>query len=184
MTSVGYGTTLTERVRHIGPSPADIFVVVIVRCRHGPVDDTAREGATAGEPPADLFDKCERFTLADQFKASGCIRTSASSKAGQDTEVVVDGRKMLMFGSNCYLELTMHPKVKERAIEAIRRYGTGCAGSRFLNGTLPIHLELEDRLATAGRQGSGARVSYRLPDQHRCDLLPWFSGASTRCPTS
>ena len=54
---------------------------------------------------------------------------------------------MLMLGSNSYLELTTHPKVKERAIEAIRRYGTGCAGSRFLNGTLPIHLELEQRLA-------------------------------------
>ena len=68
-------------------------------------------------------------------------------ETGQGTEVVVDGHKMLMLGSNSYLELTAHPKVKERAIEAIRRYGTGCAGSRFLNGTLPIHLELERRLA-------------------------------------
>jgi 8-amino-7-oxononanoate synthase len=97
--------------------------------------------------PADLFEKCERFTLADQFKASGMYPYFRVIETGQNTEVVVGGRKMLMFGSNCYLELTMHSEVKERAIEAIRRYGTGCAGSRFLNGTLPIHLELEDRLA-------------------------------------
>ena len=68
-------------------------------------------------------------------------------ETGQDTEVMVDGRRMLMLGSNAYLELTTHPLVKARAAAAVQQYGTGCAGSRFLNGTLPIHLELERRLA-------------------------------------
>lgn len=61
--------------------------------------------------------------------------------------MIIEGRKVLMFGSNAYLGLTNHPKVKEAAIQAVEQYGTGCAGSRFLNGTLDIHLELERRLA-------------------------------------
>jgi 8-amino-7-oxononanoate synthase len=65
----------------------------------------------------------------------------------QDTEVMIKGKKVLMFGSNSYLGLTNHPKIKEAAIKAIEKYGTGCAGSRFLNGTLDIHLELENKLA-------------------------------------
>jgi len=96
---------------------------------------------------ADLFEKCLRFTQADDIKATGTYPYFQVIEAGQNTEVSVDGRKMLMFGSNCYLELTTHPKVQERAMEAVRKFGTGCAGSRFLNGTLPIHLELEERLA-------------------------------------
>ena len=94
-----------------------------------------------------IFGKCLRFTQADDTKALGIYPYFRLIETGQDTEVVVDGRKMLMLGSNSYLELTTHPKVKARAIDAIRRYGTGCAGSRLLNGTLPIHLELEGRLA-------------------------------------
>lgn len=101
---------------------------------------------TAPASPS-IFDKCERYTLADETKAEGIYPYFRVVESGQDTEVVVDGRKMLMLGSNSYLELTTHPKVKARAIDAIRRFGTGCAGSRFLNGTLPIHLELEQRLA-------------------------------------
>ncbi|MBC8313321.1 MAG: pyridoxal phosphate-dependent aminotransferase family protein [Candidatus Cloacimonetes bacterium] len=65
----------------------------------------------------------------------------------QDTEVIVNGKKTLMLGSNSYLGLTNHPKVKEASINAIKKYGTGCAGSRFLNGTLDIHIELEEKLA-------------------------------------
>lgn len=68
-------------------------------------------------------------------------------ESDQDTEVIINGKKVLMFGSNAYLGLTNHPKVKEASINAIRKYGTGCAGSRFLNGTLDIHIELEKRLA-------------------------------------
>lgn len=65
----------------------------------------------------------------------------------QDTEVIIDGKKVLMFGSNSYLGLTNHPKLKERSKIAIDKYGSGCAGSRFLNGTLDIHLELEEKIA-------------------------------------
>jgi len=65
----------------------------------------------------------------------------------QDTEVICNGKKMLMMGSNSYLGLTNHPRVKEAAIKAIQKYGSGCAGSRFLNGTLDIHIELENELA-------------------------------------
>ncbi len=104
------------------------------------------EPETASKPSG-IFDKCIRFTLADEIKPLGWYPYFRVIEAGQDTEVMVEGRKMLMLGSNSYLELTTHPKVKERSMEAIRQYGTGCAGSRFLNGTLPIHLELEERLA-------------------------------------
>jgi 8-amino-7-oxononanoate synthase len=68
-------------------------------------------------------------------------------ESDQDTEVLIDGKKVLMFGSNSYLGLTNHPKVKAAAIAAIQKYGTGCAGSRFLNGTLDIHIKLEEKLA-------------------------------------
>lgn len=67
--------------------------------------------------------------------------------SGQDTEVMVDGKKMIMIGSNNYLGLTSHPQVKEAAMEAVKKYGSGCSGSRFLNGTLVIHEELERKLA-------------------------------------
>ncbi|MCS7338722.1 MAG: pyridoxal phosphate-dependent aminotransferase family protein [Verrucomicrobiae bacterium] len=67
--------------------------------------------------------------------------------SAQDTEVIINGRKVLMLGSNSYLGLTNHPKIKEAAKAAIEKYGTGCAGSRFLNGTLDIHVELEETLA-------------------------------------
>ncbi|MGC9036312.1 MAG: aminotransferase class I/II-fold pyridoxal phosphate-dependent enzyme [Verrucomicrobiia bacterium] len=72
------------------------------------------------------------------------FRTISSA---QDTEVIINGKKVLMLGSNSYLGLTNHPKIKEAAKAAVERFGTGCAGSRFLNGTLEIHLELEQALA-------------------------------------
>ena len=73
----------------------------------------------------------------------------------QDTVVKIGGKDVLMFGSNSYLGLTNHPKLKEASIKAIQKYGSGCAGSRFLNGTLDIHLELEDKLAKyVGKEGA------------------------------
>lgn len=76
-------------------------------------------------------------------------------ESDQDTVVTIQGKRVLMFGSNSYLGLTNHPKLKEGAINAIKKYGTGCAGSRFLNGTLDIHIELEERLAKlVGKQGA------------------------------
>ncbi len=106
----------------------------------------ARRPASSGRTK-NLFDKCGRFTRADELKALGIYPYFRVIETGQATEVVTEGRRSLMLGSNSYLELTTHPLVKQRAIEAIEQYGTGCAGSRFLNGTLPIHLELEQRLA-------------------------------------
>lgn len=91
--------------------------------------------------------KASKFTDAEQVKSVGLYPYFRAIESAQDTEVVIKGKRVLMFGSNSYLGLTNHPKIKDAAINAIRKYGTGCAGSRFLNGTLDIHLELEERLA-------------------------------------
>ena len=79
--------------------------------------------------------------------AAGIYPYFRAIESEQDTVVTIGGKKVLMFGSNSYLGLTNHPKIKEAAKKAIDKYGTGCAGSRFLNGTLDIHIELENRLA-------------------------------------
>jgi 8-amino-7-oxononanoate synthase len=94
-----------------------------------------------------LQEKLAKYDAPQQAKAAGIYPYFRTIESDQDTEVQISGRKVLMFGSNAYLGLTNHPKVKEAAIEATRKYGTGCAGSRFLNGTLDIHVELEKRLA-------------------------------------
>ncbi len=95
----------------------------------------------------DIFEKCRRFTAAKEIMDAGIYPYFRVIESAQDPEVIVDGRKMIMIGSNNYLGLTNHPKVKEAAIEALRKYGSGCAGSRFLNGTLDIHVKLEAKLA-------------------------------------
>ena len=92
-------------------------------------------------------EKSAAYLAAERAQASGAYPYFRAIESAQDTEVMIGGQKMLMFGSNSYLGLTNHPKVKEAAIRAIEQYGTGNAGSRFLNGTLDIHLELENRLA-------------------------------------
>ncbi|MCL2651331.1 MAG: pyridoxal phosphate-dependent aminotransferase family protein [Candidatus Azobacteroides sp.] len=94
-----------------------------------------------------LVDKLSKYTAPQQAKAAGIYPYFRVIESDQDTEVIINGKKVLMFGSNAYLGLTNHPKVKEAAIEAIRKYGTGMAGSRFLNGTLDIHIALEHKLA-------------------------------------
>lgn len=94
-----------------------------------------------------LQQKLKKFDLPQKIMAAGIYPYFRKIESDQDTEVVIDGKKVLMFGSNSYLGLTNHPKVKEAAIAATKKYGTGCAGSRFLNGTLDLHLELERRLA-------------------------------------
>ncbi len=95
----------------------------------------------------DIFDKCVRFVEADKVKEEGLYPYFRPIASAEDTEVIIEGKKVLMFGSNNYLGLTVHPKVKEAAQKAIEKYGTGTCGSRFLNGTLEIHLELERKLA-------------------------------------
>jgi 8-amino-7-oxononanoate synthase len=101
--------------------------------------------ARNGEPP--LLEKVRTYDVAAQVRATGLYPYFRTISSAQDTEVVIEGRKILMFGSNSYLGLTNHPKVKEAARAAVEKYGSGCAGSRFLNGTLDIHLELEESLA-------------------------------------
>ena len=88
-----------------------------------------------------------RYDLPQRIKDKGVYPYFRSIESGQDTEVVMNGRHVLMFGSNSYLGLTNHPRVIEAAVEATRKYGTGCAGSRFLNGTIDLHLQLEHELA-------------------------------------
>ncbi|MFN8625038.1 MAG: aminotransferase class I/II-fold pyridoxal phosphate-dependent enzyme [Candidatus Binatia bacterium] len=94
-----------------------------------------------------LLDKVHHFECAAQVRALGLYPYFRPISSAQDTEVILNGRKVLMLGSNSYLGLTNHPKIKEAARAAVERYGTSCAGSRFLNGTLRIHLELEETLA-------------------------------------
>ena len=96
---------------------------------------------------ADIFDKCFRFDKAKKLMSQGLYPYFRVIESAQEPEIIMNGRRMIMIGSNNYLGLTNHPKVKEAAIEAIKKYGTGCAGSRFLNGTLDIHVELEEKLA-------------------------------------
>lgn len=94
-----------------------------------------------------LQEKLAKYDLPQKAKAAGIYPYFRMIESDQDTEVIINGKKVLMFGSNAYLGLTNHPKVKEAAIDAIKKYGTGCAGSRFLNGTLDLHIALEKRLA-------------------------------------
>ena len=91
--------------------------------------------------------KLSKYQEPQKAKAAGIYPYFRAISSEQDTEVIINGKKVLMFGSNSYMGLTNHPKVKEAAIEATKKYGTGCAGSPFLNGTLDIHKQLEARLA-------------------------------------
>ena len=95
----------------------------------------------------DLFDKCTSFTLADEVKEQGVYPYFRPIQANEGPIVQMEGRQVIMAGSNNYLGLTAHPKVKEAAEKAIIKYGTGCSGSRYLTGTLDLHVELEGRLA-------------------------------------
>lgn len=94
-----------------------------------------------------LQEKLARYDAPQRAKAAGVYPYFREIDSDQDTEVTMNGKKVLMFGSNSYMGLTNHPKVKEAAIEATRRYGTGMAGSPFLNGTIDLHKKLEHRLA-------------------------------------
>ncbi len=96
---------------------------------------------------SDLFDKCRDFRAAKEVMALGCYPYFHKVETGQDPVVNVEGKRMIMMGSNNYLGLTSHPAVKKASINATEKYGVGCVGSRFLNGTLEMHEELENRLA-------------------------------------
>ncbi len=95
----------------------------------------------------DIFEKCRNYTQAKEAMAGGFYPYFIPLDENEGTEVEFEGKKLIMCGSNNYLGLTTHPKVKEAALNAIKRFGTSCTGSRFLNGTLAMHEQLEHELA-------------------------------------
>jgi 8-amino-7-oxononanoate synthase len=113
-----------------------------IRCRGGAWFSGAHMKNSNG-----IAQRINNFGDARRLMALGLYQFFRPIQSEQDTEVIVDGRKLLMFGSNSYLGLTNHPKVKEAAAQALLKYGTACAGSRFLNGTLDIHIECETKIA-------------------------------------
>jgi 8-amino-7-oxononanoate synthase len=95
----------------------------------------------------DLFDKCTNFQAAREVEAAGLYPYFRQISSSPDTQVIAEGQEVIMIGSNNYLGLTTHPKVIEEIHAAVDKYGSGCTGSRFLNGTLDIHVKLEEELA-------------------------------------
>ncbi|HTL07659.1 MAG TPA: pyridoxal phosphate-dependent aminotransferase family protein [Chitinophagaceae bacterium] len=121
-----------------------------------------------------LQQKIARYKDVAEVKAKNLYPYFRVIESGQDTEVKMNGKRMLMFGSNSYLGLTSHPSIKEAAKKAIDKYGSGCAGSRFLNGTLDIHIELEDRLAKF--TGKEAAVTFSTGFQVNLGVLSSIVG--------
>ena len=94
-----------------------------------------------------LFEKCRQFTKAREIQAAGLYPYFKPISESEDTVVIIEGQRRIMLGSNNYLGLTHHPKVLEAAQKALYQYGSGCTGSRFLNGTIDLHEQLEHNLA-------------------------------------
>jgi 8-amino-7-oxononanoate synthase len=95
----------------------------------------------------DIFDKCFKYEIVDEIRQKGIYPFFHALQSRQDVEVIMEGKRKIMLGSNNYLGLTTNENVVKAGIEAIEKYGTGCSGSRFLNGTLQMHIELENELA-------------------------------------
>ena len=95
----------------------------------------------------DLFEKCSRMTAVKETREAGIYPYFHALESRQDVEVMMEGKRRIMLGSNNYLGLTTHPEVVDAGLRAMEQYGSGCSGSRFLNGTLRMHLELEQELA-------------------------------------
>ncbi len=96
---------------------------------------------------ADIFEKCFEFNTVEEVKEKGVYPYFHALQSRQDVEVIMEGKRRIMLGSNNYLGLTTHPDVIEAGVKAIEQYGSGCSGSRFLNGTLDMHFRLEKELA-------------------------------------
>ena len=107
----------------------------------------------------DLFAKCYAPSMADQYREKGIYPYFHALETRQGPEVVMEGKRRIMLGSNNYLGLTSCPEVVEAGIKALEEFGTGCSGSRFLNGTLTLHLELEDELARFLRKEAATTFS-------------------------
>ena len=109
----------------------------------------------SSEKIMDLFEKCRNFNAAKEVEAMGLYPYFRQISSMPDTEVIAEGKEVIMIGSNNYLGLTNHPKVLEAIHDAVNKYGSGCTGSRFLNGTLDIHVKLEEELASfMGREAA------------------------------
>jgi 8-amino-7-oxononanoate synthase len=121
-----------------------------------------------------LQQKLVKYDEPQKIKEAGVYPYFRPISSEQNTEVIIKGQKVLMFGSNSYLGLTNHPKVKEAAIEATRKYGTGMAGSRFLNGTLDIHEQLEYRLAKF--VGKEEAITFSTGFQVNVGVVPALTG--------
>lgn len=121
--------------------------------KHPPTDSTApdAEASVETQPEPSLFNKCHQFFDPSgdyaQVKANDLYPYFRPIERNEGSRAIMNGDEVIMAGSNNYLGLTSDPRVKEAAIQAVKQYGTGCTGSRFLNGTLDLHLRLEDRLA-------------------------------------
>ena len=100
-----------------------------------------------------LFKKCEEYVYIRELVDKGIYPYFHELESKQDIEVMMEGKRRIMLGSNNYLGLTTNPEVIEAGIRTMEHYGTGCSGSRFLNGTLQLHLELEEALAKFLRKG-------------------------------
>jgi 8-amino-7-oxononanoate synthase len=118
--------------------------------------------------------KCAHFTEPQKIERMGIYPFFRMIESDQDTVVTMNGKKVLMFGSNSYMGLTNHPKIKEASKKAIDKYGTGCAGSRFLNGTLDIHIELEKKLAEFVKKE--AALVYSTGFQVNLGVIPTVTG--------
>lgn len=121
-----------------------------------------------------LQQKLSKYDEPQKAKAAGVYPYFRPISSEQDTSVIINGKRVLMFGSNAYLGLTNHPKVKEAAVEATKKYGTGMAGSRFLNGTLDIHEELEHRLAKF--VGKDEAIVFSTGFQVNVGVIPALTG--------
>lgn len=124
-----------------------------------------------------LREKVLKYTIPDQIKSMGLYPYFRVIESEQDTQVMVEGKPVLMFGSNSYLGLTNHPAIKNAAKQAIQKYGSGCAGSRFLNGTLDLHIQLEEQLASF--TGKEAALVFSTGFQVNIGVIPALLGRNS-----
>lgn len=123
-----------------------------------------------------LFTKCEEYTTIRDLVKEGVYPYFHELETRQDVEVVMEGKRRIMLGSNNYLGLTVHPEVVQAGVDAMLKYGTGCSGSRFLNGTLDLHNQLERELAAFA--GKGACVTFSTGFQANLGIISALCGRS------
>ncbi|MDZ7766996.1 MAG: aminotransferase class I/II-fold pyridoxal phosphate-dependent enzyme [Melioribacteraceae bacterium] len=129
----------------------------------------------------DLFQKCYDFTRADEIKALGMYPYFRAIEENEGPVVQIEGKKVVMAGSNNYLGLTADPRVKDAAMKALEKYGTGCSGSRYLTGTLDLHIELEEKMAKFFRK-EAVLLLVPVIKPRRELFLHWFNAAKLLFP--